>query len=94
MDSASQDVRVVVDQWGETPMEALRDHVRLERRPAPGHGWQQRREQAFARHTSSLPPAYFPQGMVRRERVMRWARDRWEDIGGARREASGSEGQP
>ena len=60
----------------------------------PQDGWQERRAQLFARHTSSLPPAYFPQGMVRRERVMRWARDRWEDIGGARREASGSEGQP
>lgn len=35
MNTADQDLRVVVTEWGETPMDALRDHVQLETRPAP-----------------------------------------------------------
>jgi len=45
--------------------------------PAPD--WRDTCDASFAAHIKGLPDAYFHQGMLRLQRVQRWARGRWED---------------
>ena len=62
----------------------LFDHLARLGVVTPAEGWKARAEASFGSHVRALQPAYFEQGMARRERVNRWARGRQQPEGSSR----------